>query len=79
MFSLHHHDGEKKAEVPISKITGEVYELEDQMAMMRDAVRKGTPVAATGEDGKWSVGLCLAAQQSVDTGQVVSIREFMKG
>jgi myo-inositol 2-dehydrogenase/D-chiro-inositol 1-dehydrogenase len=79
VFSLVHHDGEKKVEVPITKITGEVYELQDQMAMMRDAVRKGTPVAATGEDGKWSVALCLAAQQSVDTGQVVSIGEFMKG
>jgi hypothetical protein len=36
-------------------------------------------VAATGEDGKWSVALCLAAQRSVDTGQVVSVAEFMKG
>jgi myo-inositol 2-dehydrogenase/D-chiro-inositol 1-dehydrogenase len=78
-FSLKHHDGDKAVEVPITKVTGEVYELEDEMAMMVRAVRDGAPVAATGADGKWSVGLCLAAQQSVDTGQVVSIPEFMAG
>lgn len=70
-FSLKHHEGEKAVDVPITKITGEVYELEDEMAMMVRAVRTRAPVAATGEDGRWSVALCLAAQQSVDTGQLV--------
>jgi myo-inositol 2-dehydrogenase/D-chiro-inositol 1-dehydrogenase len=77
-FSLRHHDGEKVTEVPITKITGEVYELEDEMAMMVGAVRDGAPIAATGEDGKWSVALCLAAQRSVDTGQVVSLADFLR-
>ena len=78
-FSLKYHDGDKAVDVPITKITGEVYELEDEMAMMVRAVREGAPVAATGTDGRWSVGLCLAAQRSVDTGQIVSIPEFMAG
>jgi myo-inositol 2-dehydrogenase/D-chiro-inositol 1-dehydrogenase len=78
-FSLQYHDGEKNSMIPIEKITGEVYELEDEMAMMVRAVREGAPVAATGTDGKWSVGLCLAAQQSVDTALVVSIPEFLSG
>jgi myo-inositol 2-dehydrogenase / D-chiro-inositol 1-dehydrogenase len=78
-FSLKYHDGEKVADVPITKVTGEVYELEDEVAMMVRAVRDGAPVAATGLDGKWSVGLCLAAQRSVDTGAVVSLAEFLRG
>jgi myo-inositol 2-dehydrogenase/D-chiro-inositol 1-dehydrogenase len=75
VFSLQYHDGEKKSNIPITKITGEVYELEDQMAMMVEAIRDGKPVAATGQDGKWSVALCLAAQRSVDTGEIVSLGE----
>jgi myo-inositol 2-dehydrogenase/D-chiro-inositol 1-dehydrogenase len=78
-FSLQYHDGTKTETIPIEKITGEVYELEDEMAMMARAVREGGPIAATGHDGKWSVALCLAAQRSVDSGQIVSVKEFMKG
>jgi myo-inositol 2-dehydrogenase/D-chiro-inositol 1-dehydrogenase len=72
-FSLRHHDGEKIVDVPITKITGEVYELEDEVATMVNAVREGKPLAATGVDGRWSVALCLAAQQSVASGGVVSL------
>lgn len=75
-FTLQHHDGQQVVAVPIEKITGEVYELEDEIAMMVRAVREGTPPAATGADGRWSVALCLAAQQSVETGQVVSLADF---
>jgi myo-inositol 2-dehydrogenase/D-chiro-inositol 1-dehydrogenase len=78
-FSLAYHDGKEKRDIPITKITGEVYELEDEMAMMVRAVREGAPVAATGEDGKWSVALCLAAARSVKTGGVVSIPELLRG
>jgi myo-inositol 2-dehydrogenase/D-chiro-inositol 1-dehydrogenase len=76
-FSLRYHDGQKVEDVPITKITGEVYELADEVAMMVAAVRDGEVVAATGEDGRWSVGLCLAAQQSVDTGRVVHLADFL--
>ena len=76
-FSLQYHDGTKTETIPITKITGEVYELEDEMAMMVGAVRDGGSIAATGEDGKWSVALCLAAQRSVETGQVVSVADFV--
>ncbi len=76
-FALRHHDGENVSDVPISKITGELFELEDEIAMMVRAVREGTPPAATGEDGRWSVALCLAAQRSVDQERVVAIREIL--
>jgi len=78
-FSLRYHDGTKTETIPITKITGEVYELEDEMAMMVRAVRDGGPIAATGTDGKWSVALCLAAQRSVDSGQIVSVADFLRG
>jgi myo-inositol 2-dehydrogenase/D-chiro-inositol 1-dehydrogenase len=71
IFSLRHHDGREVHDVPIARTPGEFYELEDEVAMMVRAVRDGTPVAAAGEAGRWSVALCLAAQRSVESGAVV--------
>ncbi len=56
-----------------AKPTGEVYELHDQVAMMVRAVRLGGELSCTGEDGRQSVALCLAAQESVETGRVVDL------
>lgn len=72
-FSLTSFDGEDVSQIPIDRITGEVFELEDQMAMMVNAVRNGDPVAADGSDGLWSVAMCVAAQESVNTNQPVTI------
>lgn len=72
-FFLKYHDGEKVEEIKIDKITGEVFELEDQMAMMVRAVKEGVPVAANGEDGKWSVAMCEAASRSVASGNPQAI------
>jgi myo-inositol 2-dehydrogenase/D-chiro-inositol 1-dehydrogenase len=69
-FSLKYYDGSTVADVPLTKITGEVFELADEIALMTAAVRDGAPLAATGADGQWSVALCLAAQRSVETGMV---------
>jgi myo-inositol 2-dehydrogenase/D-chiro-inositol 1-dehydrogenase len=71
--SLKYHDGSDVVDVPLARPSGEVYELEDEMAMMVRAVRDGAAVAATGADGRWSVALCLAAERSVDTGQLVAL------
>lgn len=76
-FSLRAFDGENLNEIPIEKITGEVFELEDQIALVADAVRSNHPLQATGVDGLWSVGMCLAAQKSVETGQPVTLSEIM--
>ena len=70
-FFLKHFDGEKVLDVEIPKSTGEVYELADEIAGMAEAVRTGRPPRVTGEDGLWSVAMCLKAQESVDTGSVV--------
>jgi len=70
-FSLKYFDGQTVQDVPLNKITGEVFELEEEIASMVAAVCGGPLRCATGEDGRWAVALCLKAQQSVDTGQVV--------
>ncbi len=70
-FSLRHFDGQNVAEVLITKTSGEVYELAEEITQMSGAVREGTPLWATGQDGKWSVQMCLKAQESVDQGTVI--------
>ena len=52
-FSLRAFDGEKVETVPIEKPTGELFELEDQIARMVDTLRKGTPPALHGK--RWSL------------------------
>ena len=73
-FGLKHFDGENVRDIAIEKPTGEVYELVDEITAMAAAVRDGSPLPATGEDGRWSVAMCLRAQESVDTGAPVSLR-----
>lgn len=72
-FSLRAFDGESVTNVPIEKPTGELFELEDQIVRMADAVQNGVDLHCTGEDGRWSVAMCLAAAQSVQTGKPESI------
>jgi myo-inositol 2-dehydrogenase/D-chiro-inositol 1-dehydrogenase len=71
-FSLRHFDGENVREIAIEKTTGEVFELVDQITAFATAARDGTPLPATGEDGRWSVAMCLRAQESIDTGRPVN-------
>jgi len=72
-FSLRVMRGEWIEEVPVERKAGEVYELRDEVAMMAEAVRTGSPPAATGRDGRWSVAMCLAAEESVRTGRPVEL------
>ncbi len=71
-FFLKLFDGEKVVEVPVAKQTGEVYELADEIADMADAVRANRAPLVTGEDGRWSVAMCLKAQESVDRGTIIA-------
>ena len=72
-FSLRGFDGEQVRELPVSKITGELYELEDQIEMLVSAIHEKRSLTCTAEDGRWSVAMCLAAQESVDRGTVVAL------
>ncbi len=70
-FGLRYSDGSKIEEVKFEKRAGELFELEEEIAAMVRAVRTGAPPVCTAEDGRWSVRLCLAAQQSVDEGRPI--------
>ncbi len=58
-------DGEKLEQVKIEKHSGEVFELREEIAQSIAMVRTGQKPAATGEDGLWSAGLCLVAEESI--------------
>ena len=75
-FFLKAFDGEELKELPIARPAGELFELEDQMAAMVAAIQSGKPIACTGEDGKWSVAMCLATQRSIETGRPVPMQEI---
>jgi myo-inositol 2-dehydrogenase/D-chiro-inositol 1-dehydrogenase len=72
-FSLKHFDGDEVQDIPITKITGEVYELEEEVAAMAAAARGEPSRCTTAQDGRWSVALCLKAEESVARGRVVSL------
>ena len=76
-FFLKAFDGETVEEIPITRSAGELFELEDEVAMMVAAIRDARPLSCSGEDGKWSVAMCLAAQQSVDSGGPVTMDEVI--
>jgi myo-inositol 2-dehydrogenase/D-chiro-inositol 1-dehydrogenase len=72
-FSLKLQTRDTPADVPIKKPPGEVYELVDQLEAVVRAVREGTPVPSSGEDGLWSVAMCLKAAESLESGQPVQL------
>lgn len=76
-FFLKVFDGEEVRQVEIERSAGELFELEDQVAMLVDAIRNDGPIACRGEDGLWSVAMCLAAQKSVDEKRPVDLDEVM--
>jgi len=73
MFSLKLQRGTTLEEIAIPRAAGEVFELEDQFARFVQAIQKGGYPAATGEDGVWSVRMCLKAQESAERGVPVDL------
>jgi myo-inositol 2-dehydrogenase/D-chiro-inositol 1-dehydrogenase len=72
-FSLRLQRGSTLEAVPIPRAAGEVFELVDQFDRFVQAIETGGRPAATGEDGCWSVRLCLKAQESVRSGTPVPV------
>lgn len=77
-FSLRAFDGQQVTTIPIDKPTGELFELEDQIQRMCDALRRNVPLHCSAQDGRWSVAMCLAAKASVDAGQPVAIADVAR-
>jgi myo-inositol 2-dehydrogenase/D-chiro-inositol 1-dehydrogenase len=76
-FALRYGLGDSIHSVTFDQPTGELVELADQITAVVKAVREGTAPPCSGEDGRWSTLLCLAAQRSVDTGRITSVDELM--
>jgi myo-inositol 2-dehydrogenase/D-chiro-inositol 1-dehydrogenase len=74
-FFLKTFDGKTVEELPITRSAGELFELEEQIAAVTAAVRDDRPPPCTGQDGKWSVAMCLATQKSVQTGERVAMKD----
>jgi myo-inositol 2-dehydrogenase/D-chiro-inositol 1-dehydrogenase len=62
-------------EMRIPKPAGEVYELVAQLDAFVKSIHDGSPLACTGEDGRWSVAMCLKASESLARGVPVRIME----
>ena len=76
-FFLKAFDGSSVEELPITRSAGELFELEEQIAAMVATIRDGRPSPCTGQDGKWSVAMCLATQMSVNTARRVAMKELL--
>ncbi len=71
-------DGEKLEEVPLTKQSGEVFELREEIAQCIDMVRSGKKPIATGLDGLWSAGLCLVAEESIRQQKPLPVGELLQ-
>ena len=74
-FFLKTFDGEMVRDVPIEKMTGELYELEDQIRLMANVLQGRANVHCTGEEGRHAVMLSLAAQKSATEGKPVTLTD----
>ena len=77
-YSLKVFDGETLKDIPLAHQSGEVFELRQEVAMMVDSVRSGNPPIASGDDGLWSVALCLAAEESIRQVNQVDVTAWMR-
>lgn len=76
-FTLRIFDGKTVKDHQFTQPSGEIFELQKEIAMCVRCLREGIPPAATGTDGLWSTALCLAAEESAAHGQSVKLDEFM--
>lgn len=52
---------------------GELLELAEEIRAVARCVRTGNAPPCSGRDGWWSTRLCLAAQESIESGQIVTL------
>lgn len=72
-FFLKVFDGEEVRDVPITKITGELFELEDQVKLMAEITQDKSPIHCTGEDGRLAVALSLATLESAKRKETIAL------
>lgn len=74
-FGLRYGLGAEVTEYVCQKPAGELLELADEIAAVAECVRTGARPPCTGEEGRRSTALCLAAQQSINTGQRILLSQ----
>ncbi len=70
-------DGHELKNIELKKRSGEVFELQEEIARCVRMVRFGEPPAATGLDGLWSTGLCLLAEESIQHQRPIEINKLI--
>ena len=71
-------DGETLEQVNIETHSGEVFELREEIRQCILMVRGEPFTLATAEDGLWSAGLCLLAEESIRQGRPLPIHDLLK-
>ena len=75
-FSLRYGLADRVEEMMFDKPTGELLELADEIAAFVQSILHGAPVPCSGDDGRWSALLCLAAERSVLSQKEVTLDNF---
>ena len=71
-------DGDKLVEVELETQSGEVFELREEIARCVQMVRGEALPAANGDDGLWSTGLCLLAEESIRQKRPLAVGDLLR-
>lgn len=71
-------DGVTLVNVALKQQSGEVFELRAEIARCVEMVRGRAAPAATGEDGLWSTGLCLLAEESIRQQRPLPVGDLLR-
>ncbi len=77
VVSLRYGHGTEIRDWPVESLTSEQDDFQTQLLTIVRCVRDGAPPPCTGEDGRWSSVLGLAARESSETGGEVSLAQFV--
>ena len=72
-FYLEYGRNKAKYQVPIERPAGEIFDLKAEIEQVVRAVREGSAVIAAGKDGREAVRLCLAAERSLEAGEIIKL------
>jgi len=72
-FWLEYGQNKVKHKIVIEEPAGEIFDLKAEIKQIVKVVQEGAPILATGQDGKEAVRICLAAEESLTTGEIIKL------